>query len=92
MYFAKDRCIDVAHSASLALLVGQWGKRFFEGHGAMQVRYYVTEIVDGQLKRTQRSERLCAKDNKHHSKTSAGPALEGRFRYSDLKTAINCLS
>ncbi len=35
----------------------------------MHVRYYVTEIVDGQLKRTQRSERLCAKDNKHHSVT-----------------------
>jgi hypothetical protein len=41
----------------------------FEGHGAMHVRYYVTEIVDGHLKRTQRSERLCAKDNKHHSVT-----------------------
>jgi len=35
----------------------------------MHVRYYVTEIVDGHLKRTQRSERLCAKDNKHHSVT-----------------------
>ena len=40
----------------------------FEGHGAMHVRY-VTEIVDGQLKRTQRSERLRAKDNKRHSVT-----------------------
>jgi hypothetical protein len=39
----------------------------FEGHGAFHVRYYVTEIVDGQPRRVQRSERLCAKDNKHHS-------------------------
>jgi integrase len=41
----------------------------FESHGGFHVRYYVTEIVDGQPKRVQRSERLCAKDNKHHSTT-----------------------
>jgi hypothetical protein len=35
----------------------------------MHVRYYVTEIVDVQLKRTQRSERLCTTDNEHHSVT-----------------------
>jgi integrase len=39
----------------------------FEQHGAFHVRYYTTEIVDGQTKRVQRSERLCSKDNKHHS-------------------------
>lgn len=39
----------------------------FEQHRAFHVRYYVTEIVDGQPLRVQRSERLCAKDNKHHS-------------------------
>jgi len=41
----------------------------FEAHGAFHVRYYVTEIVDGQPKRVQRSKWLCKKDNKHHSKT-----------------------
>jgi hypothetical protein len=37
----------------------------FEQHGAFHVRYYTTEIVDGQPKRVQLSERLCLKDNKH---------------------------
>jgi integrase len=41
----------------------------FEAHGAFHVRYYVTEIVDGKPQRVQRSERLCTKDNKHHSVT-----------------------
>ena len=41
----------------------------FETHGSFHVRYYTTEIVDGQAKRVQRSERLCSKDNKHHSTT-----------------------
>jgi integrase len=40
-----------------------------EAHGAFHVRYYRTEIVDGQPRRVQRSERLCTKDNKHHSTT-----------------------
>ena len=39
----------------------------FEQHGAFHVRYCTTVIVDGQLKRIQRSERLCGKDTKHHS-------------------------
>jgi len=41
----------------------------FEQHSAFHVRYYVTEIVDGKPTRVQRSERLCTKDNKHHSVT-----------------------
>jgi integrase len=36
----------------------------FEGHGAFHVRYYSTEIVDGQPQRVQRSHRLCTKDRK----------------------------
>lgn len=40
----------------------------FEQHHAFHVRYYTTEIVNGAPKRVQRSERLCSKDNKHHSK------------------------
>ena len=39
----------------------------FGQHGAFHVRYYTTVVVDGHLKRVQRSERLCTKDNKHHS-------------------------
>ena len=35
----------------------------------MHVRYYVTEIVDVQPKRTQCSERLCTAENEHHSVT-----------------------
>ena len=45
--------------------------RFQQGHiyeafNAFHVRYYQTEIIDGQTKRVQRSHRLCAKDQKHH--------------------------
>lgn len=41
----------------------------FQQHGAYHVRYYVTEILNGKPQRVQRSERLCSKDNKHHSTT-----------------------
>jgi integrase len=33
------------------------------------LRYYVTELIDGQPRRVQRSQRLCSKDTEHHSKT-----------------------
>jgi integrase len=33
----------------------------FAANGAFHVRYYVTQVVDGQLKRVQKSERLCSK-------------------------------
>jgi hypothetical protein len=39
----------------------------FEQHSAFHVRYYTTEVIDGQPKRVQRSERLCSEDNQHHS-------------------------
>jgi len=39
----------------------------FEQHSAFHVRYYTTEVIDGQPKRVQRSEWLCSEDNKHHS-------------------------
>ena len=47
--------------------------RFQQGHiyeafNAFHVRYYQTEIIDAQPKRVQRSHRLCAKDQKHHSR------------------------
>jgi hypothetical protein len=71
----------------------------FEQHGAYHVRYYTTEIVDGQPKRAQRSERLCFKDNRHHSTTckpvqtlasgvmERGNALAGTLSDADTKIA-----
>jgi integrase len=41
----------------------------YEAFGAFHVRFYVNEIIDGQPKRVQRSRRLCAKDDRHHSRT-----------------------
>jgi len=41
----------------------------YEASGAFFVRYYVTEIVDGKPTRVQSSYRLCAKDDKYHSRT-----------------------
>jgi integrase len=39
----------------------------YEAFNAFHVRFYQTEIIDGQPKRVQRSRKLCAKDQKHHS-------------------------
>jgi integrase len=41
----------------------------YERCGAFFIRYYRTELRAGQLKRTQRMEHLCDKDDKHYSKT-----------------------
>jgi integrase len=41
----------------------------FEAHKAFHVRYYDSEIIDGTVRRVQRSERLCSKDDKHFSTT-----------------------
>ena len=38
-------------------------------------RYYVTEIVDGEQKRVQRSERLCSKDAKYYAKNAKAVKL-----------------
>jgi hypothetical protein len=35
----------------------------FAANGAFHVRYYVTQVVDGQLKRVQKSGRLCSKSD-----------------------------
>jgi integrase len=44
----------------------------YEASGAFFVRYYANEIVNGQEKRVQRSERLCEKSEKYYStKTKA---------------------
>jgi integrase len=47
----------------------QTGHIFESASGAFHVRYYTTEIVDGQPKRVQRSHLLCHKDDKHYSTT-----------------------
>jgi hypothetical protein len=47
----------------------QTGYIFESSSGAFHVRYYTTEIVDGQAKRVQKSHLLCRKDNKHFSRT-----------------------
>jgi integrase len=60
----------------------------FEGHGAFHVRYYVNAIVDGQPRRVQRSERLCSKDNKHHS-TKCKPVQQ---KAADVMERINALT
>jgi integrase len=39
----------------------------YEAFNAFHVRYYQTEIIDGQPKRVQKSRKLCDKDQKHHS-------------------------
>jgi len=47
----------------------QTGYIFESKSGAFHVRYYITEIVDGQPRRVQRSHLLCRKDSKHFSRT-----------------------
>ncbi|HVO81513.1 MAG TPA: tyrosine-type recombinase/integrase [Terriglobales bacterium] len=47
----------------------QTGYIFESASGAFHVRYYTTEIVDGQPKRVQKSRLLCHKDEKHFSAT-----------------------
>src|SRR5579864_2023329 len=39
------------------------------------VRYWSTEIIDGQPRRVQRSERLCFKDDKYYSKKAKAVTL-----------------
>jgi hypothetical protein len=47
----------------------QQGYIFESKSGAFHVRYYTTEIVDGQPRRVQRSHLLCRKSDKYFSKT-----------------------
>ena len=47
----------------------QTGYIFESKSAAFQVRYYVSEIVDGQPKRVQKSHPLWRRDNKHFSRT-----------------------
>ncbi len=42
----------------------------YEASGAFFVRYYVTEIVDGEARRAQRSHQLCEKDSRYYAKNS----------------------
>jgi integrase len=47
----------------------QTGYIFESASGAFHVRYYTTEIIEGQPKRVQKSHLLCRKDQKHYSTT-----------------------
>src|ERR1039457_208770 len=47
----------------------QTGYIFESKSGAFHLRYYTTEIADGQPRRVQRSHLLCRRDSKHFSKT-----------------------
>jgi len=49
--------------------------RIYEASGAFYVQYRVTQIVDGEPKRVQRSHRLCAKDDLHRFKNSKAVKL-----------------
>ena len=42
----------------------------YEAFGAFHVRYRLEEIVDGAVKRVQRSKRLCTKDKEHPTTSS----------------------
>ncbi len=54
----------------------QTGYIFESASGAFHLRYYVTEIIDGQAKRVQKSHLLCRKDYKHFSKTCKAVKLK----------------
>lgn len=54
----------------------QTGYIFESASGAFHVRYYVSEIVDGQPKRVQKSHLLCRKDNKYFSRTCKAVKLK----------------
>jgi len=58
----------------------QAGHIFESASGAFHVRYYATEILDGQARRVQRSHLLCHKDDKHYStKCKAVKLLRDEF-------------
>src|SRR2546425_11632096 len=58
----------------------QSGHIFESASGAFHVRYYTTEIVDGQARRVQRPHLLCHKDDKHYStKCKAVKLLRDEF-------------
>jgi integrase len=54
----------------------QTGYIFESKSGAFHVRYYTTEIVDGQPRRVQKSHLLCRKDNKYFSRTCKAVKLK----------------
>lgn len=47
----------------------QSGYIFESASGTFHVRFYQDEIIDGEVKRVQKSHLLCRKDNKHFSKS-----------------------
>src|SRR5207244_2726979 len=78
-------CIFVALCHNRHVLGGNMGRHqaghiFESASGAFHVRYYATEILDGQARRVQRSHLLCHKDDKHYStKCKAVKLLRDEF-------------
>lgn len=66
----------------------QTGYIFESKSGAFHVRYYTTEIVDGQPRRVQRSHLLCRRDRKHFSKTCKAVKL----KRDDFMRTVNAAS
>ena len=68
----------------------QTGYSFESASSAFHLRYYITEIVDGQPKRVQKSHLLCRKDNKHFSQTcKAVKLLRDDFMRTINKTSAD---
>jgi len=63
----------------------QTGYIFESKSGAFHVRYYTTEIVDGQPTRVQKSHLLCRKNNKYYSRT----CKEVKNKRDDFMRTIN---
>jgi hypothetical protein len=47
----------------------------YEASGSFYVRYWATEIVNGQQRRVQRSEKLCEKNNKYYARNAKAVKL-----------------
>src|SRR6516162_3718056 len=57
----------------------------YERSGSFYIRYWTSEIVDGQPRRVQRSERLCGKDDKYYSRK----AKSVRLLAADFMNGVN---
>ena len=64
----------------------------FHANGAFHIRYYVTELVNGKPERVQKSERLCSKDNKHHSTTCKAVQEQAADVMKRLNSASGAIS
>jgi len=70
----------------------------YEASGALYVRYWTSEIVDGKPQRVQRSERLCDADDKHYvsrvtdrktGRKRLVPSSAAKLKLNDLMQKVN---